>query len=50
MNKQEIINSIYNIKALIWESPELSQNAIDEEILNLFDKILGYLEREEKQC
>lgn len=46
--KNKLIDEIYNYKVLIMESPELFSDGMDDEIINLLNKILKYLEREEK--
>ncbi len=46
--KNNLINEICNYKILIMESPELFSDGMDDEIINLLNKILKYLEREEK--
>lgn len=46
--KNKILNEIDNIIALIYDSPELFHDGIDEEIIDLLKKIRKYIESEEK--
>jgi hypothetical protein len=45
---KKIINDIDNILALIYDSPELFHDGIDEDIIDLLLKIKKYIESEEK--
>ncbi len=46
--KNNLINEICNYKILIMESPEMFHDGVDDELIKLFDRIIEYLEREEK--
>lgn len=46
--KKEIIDSIDNIVALIYDSPELFHDGIDDDIIVLLKEIRKYIEKEKK--
>ncbi len=46
--KNKILNEIDNIIALIYDSPELFHDGIDNDIVTLLKRIRRYIEKEEK--
>lgn len=46
--KKKILSDINNILALIYDSPELFHDGIDEDIIDLLVEIRKYIESERK--
>lgn len=46
--KNKILNEIDNTIALIYDSPELFHDGIDNDIVTLLKRIRRYIEKEEK--